>query len=206
MSALVELSDVGATLSALERAWERSDRLFDLLAEGAMLAQPIPLRQPFVFYLGHLPAFAWNTLGRRVLGQPAWNSSFEQLFERGVDPVGVDAYVPAHSWPARQEVEAYRDRVRTDLRSALEDVRFHRPGEDVLWMVFEHELMHQETLLYMMQQLPFDQKRRPSDHPPLRRGRGASPGRVRVPGGEVILGTTRGAIVFGWDNEFPVCP
>ena len=206
MSAVVDVSDVAPTRSALERAWERSDRLFDLLAEDAMLAQPIPLRQPFVFYLGHLPAFAWNSLGRRVLGQPALNSSFEQLFERGIDPVGVDAYVPANSWPAWQEVEAYRDHVRTALRSALEDAAFPRSGEEVLRMVFEHELMHQETLLYMMQQLPFDQKRRPSDHPPLPRGDGAGAGRVGVPGGQVILGTARGSIPFGWDNEFPTCP
>ena len=206
MSALVDMSDVAATRRSLELAWERSDRLFDLLAKDVLLAQPIPLRQPFVFYLGHLPAFAWNTLGRRVLGQPASNSSFEQLFERGIDPVGVDAYVPASSWPARHEVEAYRDRVRRALRCALEDAAFPRAGDEVARMVVEHELMHQETLLYMLHQLPFEQKRRPSAHPPLPRGGGTGEGRARVPRGEVILGAARGSIPFGWDNEFPTCP
>jgi len=33
MSALVDLSDVAATRRALQRAWERSDHLFDLLTE-----------------------------------------------------------------------------------------------------------------------------------------------------------------------------
>src|SRR5215472_8700147 len=135
MNALVDLRDVAATRSALERAWERSDHLFDLLTEDAILAQPIPLRQPFVFYLGHLPAFAWNTLGRRLRGQPPLNSSFEQLFERGIDPIGVDAYVPANAWPERREVEAYRDHVRTALCSALEDAAFPL-GEEVVRMVF----------------------------------------------------------------------
>jgi gamma-glutamyl hercynylcysteine S-oxide synthase len=195
--------DIVATRRALERAWERSDRLFALLAESAILAQPIPLRQPFLFYLGHFPAFAWNTLGRRVLGQAALNDSFEQLFERGIDPVRIDAYVPASTWPARQEVEAYRDQVRSALRSALESSGFPRSGHEIVRMVLEHELMHQETLLYMIHQLPFDQKQRPSGHPPLPKGRGTAERRVRVPGGRVIVGAMRGSIPFGWDNEFP---
>src|SRR5207247_2925096 len=49
-----------ALLRDLERAWARTDALFGLLAPGALTAQPIALRQPFIFYLGHLPAFAWN--------------------------------------------------------------------------------------------------------------------------------------------------
>jgi len=195
--------DLADTRHGLERAWKRSDRLFDLLADSAMLAQPIPLRQPFLFYLGHLPAFAWNTLGRRVLGEPALHDAFERLFERGIDPMGVDAYTPANTWPERQEVEAYRDQVRAALRSALEDPAFPRSGEEVARMVLEHELMHQETVLYMVHQLPFDQKRRPPEHPPLPRGHGAGEGRVRVPGGKVVLGTARGSLPFGWDNEFP---
>ena len=34
---------------------------------GAWLAQPIALRHPFIFYLGHLPAFAWNHVCAGVL-------------------------------------------------------------------------------------------------------------------------------------------
>jgi gamma-glutamyl hercynylcysteine S-oxide synthase len=205
LSAILSVSDTTGTRRGLERAWERSDRIFDLLAESAMLAQPIPLRQPFLFYLGHLPAFAWNSLGRRALGEPALNDSFERLFERGIDPVDVDAYVPVNSWPARQEVEAYRDQVRAALCCVLEDPAFPRSAEQTVRMLLEHELMHQETLLYMLHQLPRDQKRRPAGHPPLPTGGGAGQGRVRVPRGKAILGTARGSIPFGWDNEFPAC-
>jgi ergothioneine biosynthesis protein EgtB len=195
--------DIVATGHALERAWERSDHLFTLLAENGILAQPIPLRQPFIFYLGHLPAFAWNNIGRRVLGRPALHESFEQLFERGIDPVGIDAYVPASAWPARQQVEAYRERVRSAVRPALKDPGFPRAGYEIVRMVFEHELMHQETLLYMLHQLPVHQKRKPSSHPSLPLGRGAAAERIRIPGGKVVLGATRNSIPFGWDNEFP---
>lgn len=206
LSAIRDVPDGVVMRRKLERAWERSDRLFDLLQESAMLAQPIPLRQPFLFYLGHLPAFAWNSLGRRMLGEPALHDSFERLFERGIDPVDVDAYTPANPWPARPEVEAYRDKVREALRTALEDPAFPRSGEEVLQMLVEHELMHQETLLYMVHELPFDQKRKPAGHPPLPKGHGAkSEERIRIPAGDVTLGTARGSIPFGWDNEFPSC-
>lgn len=55
----------------LEHAWARTDTLFDLLAPDALAARPIALRQPFIFYLGHLPAFAWNQVGRDVAGRSA---------------------------------------------------------------------------------------------------------------------------------------
>ena len=115
------------SLERLEEAWQRSDRLFALLSEGAWREQPIPLRQPFVFYLGHLPAFAWNHLGRGLLGLPAFRPEMDRLFERGIDPVGVDAYVPRATWPERAEVLDYRDRVR----HTLVDVLSAPGGEDV---------------------------------------------------------------------------
>jgi formylglycine-generating enzyme required for sulfatase activity len=171
-----------------------------MLAPGALSAQPIPLRQPFVFYLGHLPAFAWNQIVRGALGEPPLRADFETLFERGIDPVGVDAYTPAASWPDTQEIVDYRDRVRGLLASALARV----PDPSLGWLVLEHELMHHETLLYMIQQLPYDQKIRPpgwtADRPEPVGPRGP---RIRIPAGTATLGAREGALPFGWDNEFP---
>ena len=59
-------------MTTLQTAWERSDRIFDLVTPEAILARPIPLRQPFLFYVGHLPAFAWNHLWRRIAGRDAF--------------------------------------------------------------------------------------------------------------------------------------
>ena len=70
----------------LEAAWERSDVLFSTIDEGALLERPIRLRQPFLFYLGHLPAFAWNHLGLRVLRRTPFHPAFDDLFARGIDP------------------------------------------------------------------------------------------------------------------------
>ena len=103
------------SLERLEVAWQRSDRLFGMIADEAWLEQPIALRQPLLFYLGHLPAFAWNHLGRGLLGERGFAPGFDVLFERGIDPVGVDAYAPRAEWPERAAVLEYRDAVRSRL-------------------------------------------------------------------------------------------
>jgi ergothioneine biosynthesis protein EgtB len=196
------------SVERLRAAWRRSDRLFGLLADEAWLEQPIALRQPFVFYLGHLPAFAWNHLGRRALGLRSFRPEFDELFERGIDPVGVDAWEPRAAWPERGAILAYRDRVRAALETALGDPGLPRRSAAVLSMVVEHELMHHETLLYMVQELDHRLKVRPADWPALPPGGGGpgAPRLVEVPAGEAVLGAPRGSLEFGWDNEFPAHP
>src|SRR5262245_16601626 len=102
----------------LTSAWARTDRIFELLRPGGLLAQPIALRHPFIFYVGHLPAFAWNHIGGELLGLPSFKTAFDELFSRGIDP-DVDDPTRCHahpdvpsSWPVIDEVLAYRDRVR----------------------------------------------------------------------------------------------
>jgi ergothioneine biosynthesis protein EgtB len=192
------------TLESLRTAWRRSDRLFGLLGDEAWLEQPIALRQPLLFYLGHLPAFAWNHLGRGLLGRASFQPDFDALFERGIDPTGIDLYMPRTAWPERSLVLAYRDRVRAELGSVLSDPGFPGDGAALVAMVVEHELMHHETLLYMFQELDHGLKRRPADWPALPASREPAPARaVEVPAGEVVLGAAPGSIPFGWDNEFP---
>jgi ergothioneine biosynthesis protein EgtB len=196
----------GPRLAALRAAWERSDELFALLHPEALWEQPIPLRQPFIFYLGHLPAFAWNHLGRRRLAKNAFRPDLDDLFERGIDPVGVDAYVAADRgrWPHPDEVGRYRDRVRDVLLSAERagELETSEARED-LAMVVEHELMHHETLLYMVQELDYRFKRKPPDGEVTGGASRLRTDRVEVPGGRVVLGAARGSLEFGWDNEFP---
>ncbi len=191
-------------LQRLLAAWRRSDRLFGLLAEEAWLEQPIALRQPLLFYLGHLPAFAWNQVARGPLRRGCLDPHFDSLFERGIDPVGVDAYVPQAAWPERSAVVDYRDRVRTRLCTALSDPGFPDEGRSVVEMVIEHELMHHETLLYMLQELDHGLTRPPADGPALPTAGKEGPRRpIEVPEGEAILGAEAGSLSFAWDNELP---
>ncbi|HSO21452.1 MAG TPA: DinB family protein, partial [Chondromyces sp.] len=87
----------------LRETWAVSDRIFDLLPRESWLVQPIRLRHPVLFYIGHLPAFAWNQVGRAVLGLGQLHPEFDELFERGIDPVGVDAHDAGLRWPPIDE-------------------------------------------------------------------------------------------------------
>ena len=207
---------VETMMDRLTEAWARTDRIFDVLAPGSWLARPIDLRHPFIFYLGHLPAFAWNHVGRELLARPPFNAAFDELFSRGIDP-DVDDPTHCHdhpavpaSWPAAEEVIAYRDRVRAALLdsagavAARASAHVMAGGGRVFAMVVEHELMHQETLLYMMQRLPLEQKRRPPWLPPLVLGGARPAGKVPVDAGLATLGARFDELAFGWDNEFPL--
>jgi formylglycine-generating enzyme required for sulfatase activity len=72
----------------------------------------------------------------------------------------------------------------------------------VFSMVIEHELMHQETLLYMLQRLPLERKMRPAWLPPYVLGPGRPAGPVDIPAGPATLGARFDELPFGWDNEF----
>ncbi|MBE0595267.1 MAG: ergothioneine biosynthesis protein EgtB [Gemmatimonadales bacterium] len=196
----------------LEAAWERSDRIFSLLAPDAWLQRPIALRQPFIFYLGHLPAFAWNQVCRGVLGRPSFNAAFDLLFERGIDPVGDDYRPTSVAWPTVEEVLAYRDRVRDALRGTFDEV-LARAATDPLaergriyQLAIEHELMHHETLLYMVKRLDDGHKIRPGWLPPFVTSGAARPGAISIPAGPATLGASFDRLAFGWDNEFPEHP
>jgi ergothioneine biosynthesis protein EgtB len=191
------------SLDRLETAWQRSDRLFSIVSDDAWLEQPIALRQPLRFYLGHLPAFAWNQIARGVLSERSFAPELDALFERGIDPVGVDAYAPRSEWPAHDAVLAYRDRVRTCLRARLGATSPELASVSAL--VVEHELMHHETFLYMLQELDHGLKRRPSDWPalPPATAEPRAPRFVEVPAGTVRLGARPEAFAFAWDNELP---
>jgi len=200
-------TDVRRLLDALTAAWQRSDALFALLPPGAWTERPIALRQPFVFYLGHLPAFGCNQLLRGVLGEPGVRADFELLFERGIDPLDA-ADVPAEPpWPPLAEIVAYRDEVRRRLLDAAPRVSARArqdelaAGGAIYHVVLEHELMHHETLLYMLAERRWDAL--PAGVEPPVTGAGVPGLPVTVPGGQTEIGGHRDRQPFGWDNEFP---
>src|SRR6188472_1120172 len=91
---------------------ERSRQIFDLLAEDAYYSQPIALRHPIVFYDGHLPAFSFNTLVKKALGEPSIDEALERLFARGIDPddreAGHGGSADVRSlWPDRATVREF---------------------------------------------------------------------------------------------------
>ena len=197
-------------IAAYRRNRERSQALFDLVTEDAYYSRPINLRQPLVFYEGHLPAFSFNTLIKRALGRPGIDARLEQLFARGIDPA-EESYSPdaAAVWPSRSVVQAFAAEADQQVLHALAHEDLDRPGDPLLgraeavFTILEHEAMHQETLLYMWHRLPHEQKHRPHGYAPVTQGAMPRTEWVGVPAGRATLGVDHGAIPFGWDNEHP---
>ena len=199
------------------RAHRRRTRsIFDLLAADTYYERPISLRHPVVFYEGHIPAFTVNSFLKKGLGHPGINPDYEVLFARGIDP-GNQAAADARAisrWPSRDEVQDYGRRVDAAVLGALKSATVVGDANPVLrrgqgmHTMLEHEVLHQETLLYMWHRFDVTRKLRPGP------GRAPAPvphaasareaGKVRIAAGRATLGAERDAIRFGWDNEFPL--
>tara|TARA_B100001123_G_scaffold433936_1_gene559604 strand:- start:13377 stop:14723 length:1347 start_codon:yes stop_codon:yes gene_type:complete len=187
-------------------------RLFDLVDPDAYYERPISLRNPIVFYEGHIPAFSVNCFLKKGLGHPGINKDFEFLFARGIDPKDQRdaANSDVQEWPDRKTVKGYAaladEAILDALRHAVvegdSNPVLHR-GQGVFTML-EHEIMHQETLLYMWHRLPFESKRQPDKLRPFTNGVVPERRMVHIPEGTATLGSDRDAIEFGWDNEFPL--
>ena len=194
----------------------RSRALFDLIDPAVYYTRPIALRNPIVFYEGHLPAFSVIAFLKRGLGVAGVDERLERLFARGIDPDSVQSAVPrsgaATDWPTRDEVLAFASEADARVLDALDSLNLD-PAAAVggrgaaaevqgAFTALEHEAMHQETLLYMWHRLPHHHKSRPAD---VRYELDAAPPRyerIAVPAGRATLGARRTDLVFGWDNEF----
>ncbi len=201
----------------------RSRELFDLLEDEAYYSRPIALRHPIVFYEGHLPGFSFNTLVKKGLGGPSIAPRLEMLFARGIDPhesqaggqtaagpQGPSVQSPARGgWPSRDEVRAFAADADRQVVDAILHGDVDQPGHPLLdraeavFTILEHEVMHQETLLYMWHRLPFAQKRKPAGYHPRVEGAPPRSEWIEIPAGCATLGVARGTNRFGWDNEHP---
>jgi ergothioneine biosynthesis protein EgtB len=201
-------------VAAFAQLRQRSQWIFDLLTPEAYWVRPIPLRHPFVFYDGHLDAFTWNTLFARILGEGPMDARLDALFERGIDPGSTQqaAEKQIHQWPEVEAIRAYKTRIQERLNdwilNEMPTAQLSHPGWEngrLLDLLLEHEMMHQETLLYMVHQLPESLKRRPPETTPPGTGRAANsrpaPTMVTIPSGNAFLGSDRDE--FAWDNERP---
>ena len=205
--------DRQALINWYQRNRVRTRQLFDMIDPAAYYTRPILLRNPIVFYEGHLPAFSLIAFVKRGLGGPAVDKKLERLFERGIDPDSVDHAAPRSGagtlWPSRDEVLDFGRRVDDVVLDALASAEFDLSGArhramkrgEAVFTALEHEAMHQETLLYMWHRLPHAQKHAPGA---MQYETGDAPRQssVSIPAGAVTLGADPDAIPFGWDNEF----
>jgi len=210
--------DLSSAVEWYTRNRARSAAIFDLIDPAAYYTRPIALRNPIVFYEGHLPAFSVLAFLRRGLGRPAIDARLERLFERGIDPESEADAAPRSGastiWPSRDDVRAFGRACDAAVLDALGAYAPSPLSLEGLYTALEHEAMHQETLLYMWHRLPYEQKRAAAPvrsasdgRPPIADARSSSgvaatSTPVVIPAGDAVLGADRRAVAFGWDNEF----
>ncbi|KAJ1965408.1 hypothetical protein GGI12_000800 [Dipsacomyces acuminosporus] len=217
-----------------EQLWAAWDTLcLHIIPRSKLHQRSIDLRHPFIFYLGHIPAFADIHMSAAESAPLTEPQIFARWFERGIDPNIEDLSIGhSHSevpdeWPPVEDILAYSDRVRSRVRSWVSSYeQAVGAGESVsaeaarhVWMAFEHEAMHLETMFYMVLQLP------PSDinHPiscPIPKSldeekpsvswityNGSKSSTVLGLSGDneaLLVGSSLPpGHVFGWDNESP---
>ncbi|KAK7753687.1 hypothetical protein SLS62_004309 [Diatrype stigma] len=217
------------SLKDWEDLWAAWDAVTQrMLPNEELLDKPIKLRNACIFYLGHIPAFLDIQLTKTAKGAPTEPASYYDIFERGIDP-DVDNPEQCHQhsetpdeWPPVEDILGYQGRVRARLAKFYASDGGGPQGEGIsrdigraIWVGFEHEAMHLETLLYMMLQsdktYPPPSRPRPNFEALAEQARAA---RVEnewfdIPQREITLGlddpeddpTFHGH--FGWDNEKP---
>ncbi|EFQ30701.1 uncharacterized protein GLRG_05845 [Colletotrichum graminicola M1.001] len=207
--------------SALWTAWDAVTQ--KMLPKEELLDKPIKLRNACVFYLGHIPGFLDIQLTKTTKTLPTEPAGFQPMFERGIDP-DVDNPEKCHShseipdeWPPVEQILEYQQRVRSRLQDQYRNGvdKIPRAIAQGIWVGFEHEIMHMETLLYMM--LQSNKTIPPPDvhQPDFRRlADKARQARVPnewhdVPAQSITLGMDEPDLnagingYFGWDNERP---
>ncbi|EPS44094.1 hypothetical protein H072_1940 [Dactylellina haptotyla CBS 200.50] len=205
--------------------WEELWKVWDMVTlrmvrKDSYLQKPIELRHPIIFYLGHIPTFLDVQLTKST-GSPATEpADYPSIFQRGIDPdVNDPSQCHSHSevpdtWPPLEEIKLFQTKVRDRVRKLTDETdHLSISVRRALWIGFEHEVMHLETLLYML--LQHDLTIPPAGVPVpdfrsqfLLDSTSANIGGqwTNIPGGDLILGTddmeNHGGH-FTWDNEKP---
>jgi formylglycine-generating enzyme required for sulfatase activity len=148
---LAEWRELWATWDAVTR---------QMIPEDELLSKPIKLRNECIFYLGHIPTFLDIHLARSTDGKPTEPAWFWKIFERGIDP-DVEDPTKCHdhseipeTWPPLGDILKHQQTVRERAAAlyASGEAENNPRVSRAIWLGFEHEAMHLETLLYMLVQ------------------------------------------------------
>ncbi|KAJ4051956.1 hypothetical protein NW761_008977 [Fusarium oxysporum] len=118
-----------------------------MIPPDALMEQPIPLRNPLLSYLGHMPTFEDIHLTRATNSKPTEPAYYHQIFERGIDPdVDDPSKLNDHSelpdvFLCLEDILQYREHVKARIMALYES---ETPYTDrcigrALWIGFEHE-------------------------------------------------------------------
>lgn len=212
------------SLEEWKQLWAAWDTVtLHMIPKEELLDKPIKLRNACIFYLGHIPTFLDMHLTRSTKGAATEPAYYPQIFERGIDPdVNDPSLCHAHSevpdeWPPAAEIVDFQKRVRERTRAlyASGTVETDHAVRKAMWIGFEHEIMHLETLLYMLVQSektlpPIGSVKPDFDAMAAEASIKATENQwFKIPARTITLGMddddadTVTKRFFGWDNEKP---
>ncbi len=199
-------------LNYFRQSWDLEETLMKtVIGEETFYLSPDPLRNRLIFYLGHTAAFYINKLTDANLLKQGINPEYETLFAVGVDPetpAELDESLKRVEWPELEQVWQYRDQVKTEIISFIENTPLNLPinPENPYWallMGIEHNRVHWETSSMLLRQLPVEKLKCPSgwEYAP---SHGEIPHQVmrEIPGGTVKLGKSAEDLTYAWDVEY----
>lgn len=210
--------ELAPTLPEWRELWAAWDAVtLGMIPRDTLLSRPIDLRNPCIFYLGHIPVFLDTHVARATNATlTAPGTLYLDIFQRGVDP-DVDDPSLCHphstnpdSWPPLDDILCYAQAVRERTATLYDPAGSIKHAslslQRALWLAFEHEAMHLETLLYMLLQSPDALPPPGVTIPDFKAGARtvskAAAQWVEIPEQLVTLGTEE-TRCFGWDNEKP---
>lgn len=190
--------------------YQRYESLFRLIADqNGYYQKADPLRHPLIFYYGHTATFFINKLKLAKIIDKRIDAELESLFAVGVDEMSWDDLNETHyEWPSFERVQAYRDEVYALVKEVIASLPLTLPiTEESLWWVIlmgiEHENIHLETSSVLIRQLPLAYVREDAAWQVCESDRDAPQNEwIDVHEGTVILGKSKEAKLFGWDNEY----
>eukprot|EP01130_Rhizamoeba_saxonica_P008923 TRINITY_DN3616_c0_g1_i1.p1 TRINITY_DN3616_c0_g1~~TRINITY_DN3616_c0_g1_i1.p1 ORF type:complete len:878 (-),score=166.87 TRINITY_DN3616_c0_g1_i1:900-3533(-) len=211
---------VKSILHRMHDMWNISDIVFkQLFIPEDLYINPIELRFPYIFYLGHLASF-YMLQASSVTGFANFCKELDDFYARGKDPdieTGKchDTSVDMNNklWHNYEEIFEYSGKVREVAPSLIRSVlngdqnNILIQNERVLELILEHDMMHLETLLYMTH--CFDINRfivgdHLKYHAPTHGSTHTPEEFVLVQANDSLeMGVDFDDIKFGWDNEFP---
>lgn len=205
--------------------WQNTWSIWDLITQdmtpkNLIYKKPIELRNPFIFYWGHIPTFLNIQISKVKEDTFTSNPYFTQIFERGIDPDVEDpdkchphSIIP-DNWPPVKDILQYQLKIRAKVQALYETSQISRNLAHVIWLGFEHELMHIETYLYML--LESDESLPPTKVTPNFEENAIKAKNARIPnewfnipkqqvkiGLDESLDNLNEKAIFGWDNEKP---
>ncbi len=196
--------------SYFHTTFDHYELLFETLTQDeAYFRKPIALRHPLIFYLGHTATFFTNKLVIANLINERINPRFESMFAVGVDEMSWDDLSDAHyDWPSVAEVRAYRDKVRVVVDSLISSMPLSLPIDwnNPWWTILmgiEHERIHLETSSVLIRQHDLSYvKKHPAWQPCRVSGTAPQNDLLEITASKVFLGKDKGALYYGWDNEY----